>query len=70
MSVAIFHCLEPVELIILKKPELNPTFSSLKANFAMPDKIKSYNFITESSFCYARQENNSYFIATFIKTLL
>ena len=38
MSVSNFHCPEPVELIILKKPELNPTFSSLKANFATPDK--------------------------------
>ena len=25
-------------IIIIKKPELNPTFSSLKANFATPDK--------------------------------
>ena len=26
MSVSIFHLLEPVEFIILKKPELNPAF--------------------------------------------
>ena len=38
MSVSIFHCLEPVEFIILNKPELYPAFSSLKVNFAMPDK--------------------------------
>ena len=38
VNVSIFHCLESVEFIILKKPELNPAFSSLKANFAMPDK--------------------------------
>ena len=37
-SVSVFHCLEPAEFIILKKPELNPEFSSLKANFAKPDK--------------------------------
>ena len=38
MSVPIFHCLEPVQLIILKKPELNATFSTLKVNFATPNK--------------------------------
>ena len=38
MSVSIFHCLELVEFIIFKKPELYPAFSSLKANFAMSDK--------------------------------
>ena len=37
MSISIFHCLEPDEFIFLKKPELYPAFSSLKANFAMPD---------------------------------
>ena len=41
MSVSTFHCLELVEIIILRKPELNPTFSSLKANFATPDKKKT-----------------------------
>ena len=35
MSVSIFH------LIILKKLELNPIFSSLKANFATPDKKRT-----------------------------
>ena len=38
MSISTFHCLESVELIMLKKPELKPTFSSLKANFATTDK--------------------------------
>ena len=48
MSVAIFHCLEPVELIILKKNELNPIFSSLKDNFAMPDKKTTVKFFKDT----------------------
>ena len=41
MLVSFFLCLEPVEFIISKKPRLNPAFSSLKADFAMPDKQRT-----------------------------
>ena len=38
MSVHFFVALSQLRLIIWKKPELNPTLSSLKTNFATPDK--------------------------------
>ena len=38
LTYSIFVALSLLRLIICKKPELNPTFSSLKANFAMPGK--------------------------------
>ena len=38
MSVSTFVALSQLRLIIWKKPELNPTLSSPKANFAMPEK--------------------------------
>ena len=38
MSVSIFVVLSQLRLIIWMKSELNPTFSSLKANLAVPEK--------------------------------
>ena len=38
MLVSIFVAVSQLRLIIWKRHKLNPTLSSLKANFAMPEK--------------------------------
>ena len=54
-------------ITVLMSVSISRCLEPVEAYYFQETWIKSYNVITESRICYTRQENNSYFMATFYK---